>query len=126
MRRSDGNREELVAIDGSMLGSGAMGEEIAPFVGISLQFLMVIPLTLSPSALHLDCTIALVRPGLGMICREWLLSDLPDTLKDWDWIEATEEEAAWLGVNGLALSPDIYIFDSAHQRQGVVHLFRRT
>jgi glycine amidinotransferase len=76
----------------------------------------VIPLKLHANALHLDCTIALIRPGLGIICRKWLLSDLPDAIKDWTWIEASEEEAAWLGVNGLGLNPETYVFDPYHQR----------
>ncbi len=40
-RRGEHGHEELVGIDWSMLGPGAIGEELAPFVGISLQFLDV-------------------------------------------------------------------------------------
>lgn len=76
----------------------------------------VYPLELSSAALHLDCTIALPRPGLGIICRPWLVSDLPEALKDFNWIEATEQEACWLGVNGLPLNPETYLIDSAHER----------
>ena len=37
-------------------------------------------------------------------------------MHDWEFIEATEEEAFWLGVNGLPLNPETYLIDSAHQR----------
>ena len=95
-------------------GSNAAGAKFAQDV-LGDEY-TVYPLKLSSAALHLDCTIALPRPGLGIICREWLKSDLPPGLKDFTWIEATEEEASWLGVNGLPLNPETYLIDSAHQR----------
>ena len=95
-------------------GSNALGAKCAE--AIWGDEYTVYPLKLGPDALHLDCTIALPRPGLGIICREWLVSELPAALQDFTWIEATPEEAAWLGVNGLPLSPEAYLIDSAHQR----------
>ena len=95
-------------------GSNALGAKFAELVWHD-EF-TVRPLTLSAAALHLDCTIALLRPGLGIICREWLVSDLPESIRDWEWIEATEQEAAWLGVNGVALDPETYLMDPAHER----------
>jgi len=95
-------------------GSNALGAKFCESV-FGDQF-KVYPLTLSGAALHLDCTIALLRPGLGIICREWLKSELPPGLKNYKWIEATEQEAAWLGVNGIALNPETYVVDSAHKR----------
>ena len=44
------------------------------------------------------------------------LQGLPKFMHDWEFIEATEEEAFWLGVNGLPLNPETYLIDSAHQR----------
>jgi len=95
-------------------GSNALG---AKFVQDMLgdQF-KVFPLQLSKSALHLDCTISLIRDGVGIICRDWLISDLPDSIKDWTWIEATAEEAVMLGVNGLPVAPNRIMFDPYHAR----------
>ena len=41
VRADRGEGRDLVAIDWSMLGPGAVGEELAPMVGISLQFMDV-------------------------------------------------------------------------------------
>ncbi len=95
-------------------GSNALGAKFCEMI-FGDQF-KIYPLKLNDAALHLDCTIALIRPGLGIICRKWLESELPPGLKNYTWIEATEEEAAWLGVNGIALNPETYVVDSRHQR----------
>ena len=44
------------------------------------------------------------------------MSELPPAIRDFTWIEATPEEAAWLGVNGLPLNPEAYLIDPAHER----------
>ncbi|MGI9515435.1 MAG: hypothetical protein ACR2NP_00185, partial [Pirellulaceae bacterium] len=54
--------------------------------------------------------------GLGLICREWIKSELPPGLRDYTWIETTVEEAQWLGCNGLPLDPETVIMDSRHER----------
>lgn len=95
-------------------GSNALGATCAQNI-LGKEY-SVIPLTLHPNALHLDCTIALIRPGLGIICKKWLKSNLPETIRSWTWIEATEEEASWLAVNGIAIDPETYLFDPAHER----------
>jgi len=95
-------------------GSNAMGAKFAESVWGDEY--AVRPLTLSADALHLDCAMALLRPGLGLICWEWLISELPDSIKNWDWIAVTPQEADWLGANGVALNPETYLIDSAHQR----------
>jgi glycine amidinotransferase len=95
-------------------GSNALGANFCESV-FGDQF-TIYPLKLSKKALHLDCTIALIRPGLGIICPDWLESDLPPGLKDYKWIEATEDEAAWLGVNGIAINKETYMIDSRHER----------
>lgn len=41
VRQGEDNKEGLVGIDWAMVGTGAIGEEIAPLVGVSLQFLEV-------------------------------------------------------------------------------------
>jgi glycine amidinotransferase len=95
-------------------GSNALGAKFCESI-FGDQFKLY-PLKLNEKALHLDCTIALVRPGLGIICREWLKSELPPGLKNYKWIEATEEEAAWLGVNGIAINSETFLIDSRHKR----------
>ena len=106
------NGEEIYLGQGH--GSNALGAKFAESVwGDDFK---VYPLELSQSALHLDCVISLVRPGLGLICREWLKSDLPPGIADNEWIEVSEEEALWLGVNGLPLDPETYLADAAHTR----------
>ncbi|MBW2000127.1 MAG: amidinotransferase [Deltaproteobacteria bacterium] len=35
---------------------------------------------------HLDCVLSLVRPGLAIRCPDAFVGDLPDSLKDWDYI----------------------------------------
>jgi len=95
-------------------GSNALGARFCETVfGDKFK---VYPIKLNGNALHLDCTIALIRPGLGIICRKWFESEMPPGLRDFEWIEATEQEAQWLGVNGIAINPETYCVDSAHKR----------
>jgi N-dimethylarginine dimethylaminohydrolase len=92
-------------------GSNALGAKFAQAIlGDEYE---VIPLKLSDAALHLDCTIALIRPGLGLICPEWLDDELPEAIRDWTWIETTEQEALWLAANGLPLHLSQTIYDIA-------------
>ena len=51
-----------------------------------------------------------------MICREWILSPLPDSIKDWTFIDVTPKEAASLGCNGLPLNPETALIGSQHKR----------
>ncbi len=48
--------------------------------------------------------------------RDWLESDLPPGLRDFTWIDVTPQEAAWLGTNGLPLSPETYLADASQER----------
>ncbi|OAN17806.1 hypothetical protein A3K86_02485 [Photobacterium jeanii] len=73
-------------------------------------------LKLHTNALHLDCAMSLLSPKLGLICRKWILSDLPKSLDGIEWIDVTEEEAFWLGTNGLPLDENTVIMDSRHER----------
>ena len=97
-------------------GSNALGAKFAQSI-LGDEF-KVIPVKLSDSALHLDCTIALIKPGLGIICWEFLAdkSELPETLRDWTWIEATKEEADWLAVNGISIGDNTYFADPSNPR----------
>lgn len=59
---------------------------------------------LSKSFLHLDCVLALPRPGLAIICPEGFANGIPDFLKDWKLIEVSHEDAEKkLGCNGMIL-----------------------
>lgn len=59
---------------------------------------------LSDHFLHLDCVLALPRPGLAVICKEAFVRGIPDFLKDWKLIEVSAEDAEQkLGCNGLVL-----------------------
>ena len=59
---------------------------------------------LSDHFLHLDCVLALPRPGLAVICEEAFVNGVPDFLKDWKLIKVSAEDAEEkLGCNGLVL-----------------------
>ena len=65
---------------------------------------------------HLDCVMALLKPGLGLLHKKGVKSKLPESLKGWDWIEVTEAEALKLGANALVLDDSTCIMDTQHQR----------
>jgi glycine amidinotransferase len=71
---------------------------------------------LRSNVLHLDCAMALLRPGLGLLCRTRLAGELPPSLADFRWIDVTEEEASGLGTNGLLLSPETVIVEQRRER----------
>jgi len=73
---------------------------------------------LASNVLHLDCALGLVREGLAVVQPAALLDGLPASLKGWDLIEITEEEAMRLGANGLPVTPDLYITDPVFERIG--------
>ena len=43
--------------------------------------------------LHLDCVLAIVRPGLAMAAKSAFQNGLPSLLKEWEIIEATRRRA---------------------------------
>lgn len=67
---------------------------------------------------HLDCVLALVRPGLGIICREGFVEGLPESIRDWDYVEVSLEEAKHLAANCLVLDEHSVIIDEQHHRIG--------
>jgi glycine amidinotransferase len=73
---------------------------------------------LKPNFLHLDCTMGLVREGLVVVYEGALLDGLPRSLKDWERIPVSEEDAMSLGTNGLPITPDVYVTDPAFRRVG--------
>ena len=59
---------------------------------------------LSSHFLHLDCVLALPRPGLAIICRDGFVEGVPEFLKDWKLIDVSAEDAEQkLGCNALVL-----------------------
>jgi glycine amidinotransferase len=69
----------------------------------------VTPIGINPALEHLDCVLSLPKPGLAVICREAIVGDLPDSLRGWDVIEVSIEEAKALAANGLILDKNTYI-----------------
>ena len=67
---------------------------------------------------HLDCVLALVRPGLGVRCSAGIIDALPEAIRNWDYVEVTKEEAKKLGANLLVLDDKTVIIDKQHHRIG--------
>jgi N-dimethylarginine dimethylaminohydrolase len=76
----------------------------------------VIPVALKSNVLHLDCAMALVKPGLVVYCPEKLIDGLPMSLRDWDAITVSVEEATLLATNGLILEEGRLIVDADNKR----------
>ena len=73
----------------------------------------VIEVRLQGNILHLDCALSLVREGLMVVCEESFADGIPETFLDWDRIAVPEKDAEHLAVNGLPVSPEVYITDIA-------------
>jgi N-dimethylarginine dimethylaminohydrolase len=76
----------------------------------------VIPVALRSNVLHLDCALALVRPGLLIWCPGKLIDGLPMSLRSWDAIEVSRDEADRLATNGLVLEEGRMIVDADNDR----------
>ncbi len=76
----------------------------------------VIPVALRSNVLHLDCAMALVKPGLLIYCPQKLIDGLPMSLRDWDKIEVSVEEATLLATNCLVLEEGHAIVDADNAR----------
>lgn len=120
-------------VDGPFLEGGDTllnGHEI--YVGISgcasdlagadwLQALLgntyrVIPVAMKSNVLHLDCALGLLKPGLLVWCPEKLIDGLPMSLRDWDAIAVSRDEANLLATNGLVLEEGRIIVDAGNAR----------
>lgn len=121
------------AVDGPFLEGGDVllnGHEV--YVGMSgcasdmagidwLQALLgeryrVIPVALRSNVLHLDCALGLVKPGLLIWCPEKLIDGLPMSLRGWDSIEVSKDEANLLATNGLILEQGRIVVDADNKR----------
>lgn len=76
----------------------------------------VIPVALRSNVLHLDCALGLVKPGLLVWCPEKLIDGLPKTLRDWEAITVSKDEANKLATNGLILEEGRMIVDADNER----------
>lgn len=95
-------REVYVGISGC--ASNAKGVNwLQRFLGDAYK---VYPIELTPTTLHLDCVMSLVRPGLGVICPQSILGKLPGALRTFSWIEVSPEEAEHMGANGCILNEE--------------------
>lgn len=61
--------------------------------------------------LHLDCAMSLVKEGLMIVCEDSFADGIPEVFKDWEKITVPVEDAEHLAINGLPISPDVYITD---------------
>ncbi|MGO1973673.1 MAG: dimethylarginine dimethylaminohydrolase family protein [Propionibacteriaceae bacterium] len=66
--------------------------------------------------LHLDCVLAVVRPGLAICHREGFLDGLPEPIADWEIIDATADEAHVMGCNTVCVAPNRVVIPNEHTR----------
>jgi glycine amidinotransferase len=83
----------------------------------------VIPVALRSNVLHLDWALGLVKPGLLVWCPEKLIDGLPTSLRGWDAIVVSGNEADKLATNGLILEEGRMIVDVDNGR--VIEELRR-
>src|SRR5258708_10721842 len=76
----------------------------------------VLPAAMKSNVLHLDCAIALIKPGLLVYCPPKLIDGLPMSLRAWDKIEVSVDEANRLATNGLVLEEGRAIIDADNAR----------
>jgi glycine amidinotransferase len=76
----------------------------------------VIPVAMKSSVLHLDCAMALIKPGLLVYCPQKLIDGLPTSLRSWDKIEVSIDEANLLATNGLVLEEGRVVMDADNKR----------
>ena len=76
----------------------------------------VIPVALRSNVLHLDCALGLIKPGLLVWCPEKLIDGLPMSLRTWDAIIVSKDEANRLATNGLILEEGRMIVDADNKR----------
>ncbi|ARF70645.1 amidinotransferase [Paenibacillus larvae subsp. pulvifaciens] len=70
---------------------------------------------LHPEILHLDCALSLLRDGLMIICEEAFPEGIPESLKEWDKVSVSLEDAQKLITNGLPLNEKVYVTDPEFQ-----------
>lgn len=76
----------------------------------------VIAVAMRSNVLHLDGALALIKPGLLAWCPQRLIDGLPMSLRDWDKIEVSSDEAHRLATNILILEEGRIIADADNVR----------
>jgi len=76
----------------------------------------VVPVAMKSNVLHLDCALALIKPGLLIWCPEKLIDGLPMSLRGWDKIAVSIDEANRLATNVLVLEEGRVIVDADNGR----------
>jgi glycine amidinotransferase len=96
-------------------GSNAMGADwLQKTLGESRRVTQV---ALSADFPHLDLALGFVRPGLGIVCREALPQGLPHSLKRWEWLEISRDDAlVAMAANGMPLDARRYLLPAQAHR----------
>ncbi|MDA9913061.1 arginine deiminase family protein [Candidatus Nanopelagicales bacterium] len=71
---------------------------------------------LTKDAFHLDCALAVPRPGLAVVYPPAFLDPLPGLIRDWDFIEVSGEEQQSMATNFLIVDESRVICDERHTR----------
>jgi N-dimethylarginine dimethylaminohydrolase len=122
--------DEVTVSEGILEGGDLMLTPTEVFVGLgersneagreSLRLLArdrkVTAIRLTQGTLHLDVALNLLGPHLGVIHQSSIADVLPESLRDIEWIEVTDEEFADQAVNILVLDPATVIMDARHER----------
>jgi N-dimethylarginine dimethylaminohydrolase len=76
----------------------------------------VIPVAMKSNVRHLDGALALIKPGLLIWCPERLIDGLPMSLRGWDGIRVSVEEASRLATSALVLEEGRVVVDADNVR----------
>ncbi len=71
---------------------------------------------LAKNFLHLDCAMSLIRPDLGLICRDAITGKLPESMNEFEFIEISTQEAENLAANICILDKNTVILDTHNIR----------
>jgi N-dimethylarginine dimethylaminohydrolase len=76
----------------------------------------VTPIRLAENVLHLDVAMNLLGPNIGVLHRPSIAGDLPESLREVEWIEVSDDEFAEQAANILVLEPRKIMLDARHER----------
>src|SRR5262249_5503242 len=76
----------------------------------------VIPVAMKSNVLHPDRRLALIKPGRLGWCPERLIDGLPMSLRGWDGIRVSVDEASRLATSALVLEEGRVVVDAANVR----------
>jgi N-dimethylarginine dimethylaminohydrolase len=76
----------------------------------------VTPIRLATDVLHLDVAANLLGPDVGVLHRPSIAGDLPESLREVQWIEVTDDEFAEQATNMLVLERRTVMLDARHER----------